>query len=114
MVTAGAASVITGAAVLEAAQHMSATAAGPDGWRPVELRHMPGNTAEWLVALYRGAEAGAPWPAPMLDGKAACVLKRDTDQSDPPSCRVLVILSAVYRRWAQLRLRSLNDWVAAW
>ena len=50
----------------------------------------------------------------MTQAKAAFLVKDPKKVEDPLSYRVLLILSGIYRRWASLRLRQMDDWVAQW
>ena len=59
-------------------------------------------------------EEGGDWPEAMREAKAAFLVKDPSKVEDPLAYRVLLILAAVYRRWASLRLRHLEGWVAQW
>ena len=50
----------------------------------------------------------------VTEGKATFLIK-DTDcLDDPLSYRVLLILAALYRAWARLRLHDMRPWIASW
>ena len=59
-------------------------------------------------------EAGAPWPTDTTQARAAFLSKTGKPSDDPLEHRVLLILAVCYRRWANLRLRDVQDWVLSW
>jgi hypothetical protein len=59
-------------------------------------------------------ERGADWPSATVQAKAVFLAKEDKVSADPLDYRVLLILSAVYRRWAASRLHQLEEWTQAW
>eukprot|EP00969_Alexandrium_andersonii_P283777 12546481-Alexandrium_andersonii.AAC.1 len=72
---------------------------------------MPSIAFEWLARLYTAIESGADWPKPVLLAKAAFLPKEEGEAPAPLKHRVLTIASAVYRRWASMRLQDLQPWV---
>ena len=59
-------------------------------------------------------EETARWPKEMSKARAAFMQKNPDKDTDPLQYRVLTILSAVYRRWASLRLYDMQDWTDEW
>eukprot|EP00969_Alexandrium_andersonii_P097201 4290538-Alexandrium_andersonii.AAC.1 len=53
---------LSGGRVRRRAMAGPATSAGPDGWMPSELRHLPAIAFDMLAALYNAVEDGAAWP----------------------------------------------------
>eukprot|EP00969_Alexandrium_andersonii_P162200 7169210-Alexandrium_andersonii.AAC.1 len=58
-------------------------------------------------------EAGARLPAQLLQARCAWLSKTHTASSDPMSYRGLLLLSTVYRNYAE-RLFHLRAWISAW
>ena len=59
-------------------------------------------------------EDGAPWPSSTNEGRLAFMSKDIKTLDDVLAYRLLSILSALYRRWATVRLRNLKQWIATW
>ena len=59
---------------------------------------------------------GAPWPWPRATtvARAAFLCKDPEKAQDPMQYRVLRIVSALYRRWAAIRLETLRPWIGKW
>ena len=53
-------------------------------------------------------------PKGIAVAKAAFLAKDPGKLEDPLSYRVLLILPALYRRWASIRLRAMDRWVDTW
>ena len=71
--------------------------AGLDGFRPAELALVSHRVAHWLCVLLSRVEGGSPWPCDLEVAKAHGISKPGTDDLDPLSFRVLLILLALYR-----------------
>ena len=67
-----------------------------------------------MADMYNNIEQGADWPDGMSKARAAFMQKDENSNDDPTKFRVLLILSAPYRRWAGIRLRTLMEWIATW
>ena len=101
--------------VWETITNAPATAAGPDGWLPADLRVCSPQAIRWLTNLYNLVEEGESWPKDIMKARAVALAK-----TEPPSIddvfqyRLLLMLPAVYRIWAKARLRALKPWVKEW
>ena len=60
--------------------HAPATAAGPDGWMPADLRVCSGQAIRWLTNMYNLIEEGEPWPKDIMKARAVALAK-----TEPPS-----------------------------
>ena len=87
-------------------------AGGPYGWMPDELTLISRGAVERLAAMLNKIEDGADWPKGMTYARAAYLAKDAQNREDPLAYRVLLILPAIYRRWASARLAALEDWIA--
>ena len=65
--------------------------------------------AGFLASMLNKFENGMKWPSHLLQGKAAFLAKDPTKLDDPLSYRVLLLLPVVYRRWAAMRLDTMQD-----
>ena len=92
----------------------SNSVAGLDPFAPKDLTLLSEGCSEWIAALLNLVEEGAPWPEDLLKGKAAFLSKDAERTDDPLAYRVLLILPAIYRRWASARLHELKQWIAEW
>ena len=95
---------------LDAAQ----SAAGPDGFEPAEMRMLSDAAYQGIADLFNLVEDGAPWPATLNKARAAFLEKNPEHRGDPTSLRVLLMLPAIYRRWAAIRLITLRPWIEQW
>ena len=85
-----------------------------DRWAPADFALLPDEAFEWLAKLLRLIEDGKPWPAHLSHTKAAYMEKDPEDRMNPVAYRVLQLLPNLYRRWAAMRLRDLEDLVQEW
>jgi hypothetical protein len=85
-----------------------------DGWTPADLSVISPTAAEHLAEMLNKVEAGAPWPKHLPTAKAVFLAKDPHELDDPMGFRVLTILPTIYRKWASLRLASMDDWVKTW
>ena len=67
-----------------------------------------------IASLLNIIEGGAQWPRGTAKGKAVYMQKDESKPDDPMAQRVLMMLPALYRRWAGCRLTAMRDWVAKW
>ena len=88
--------------------------AGLDHFTPQDLTYLSDDTYAWIATMLNLIEQGAPWPRDLLRGKAAYLSKDSEKTEDPLAYRVLLILPAVYRRWAAARLHTLKPWIRTW
>eukprot|EP00969_Alexandrium_andersonii_P255721 11303743-Alexandrium_andersonii.AAC.1 len=85
-----------------------------DAWHPAELAHMSPLAADWLTRMLKLVEATGQWPRQLARARAVYLSKSTTPSYDALSYRVLLIMAAVYRRWAAMRLQDLAPWVRQW
>ena len=91
------------------------TAGGPDGFAPTDFKGLSHQGIRWLTNLLNLIEATGQWPSATLFGRVVTLSKQDVPSvTDPMAYRLLTMLSALYRLWAKLRLRSLRAWIEAW
>ena len=57
---------------------------------------------------------GKAWPKQMHTARAAFLPKEEGGSQDPLEYRVLLMLPAVYRMWAKVRLSHLAPWIKEW
>ena len=105
---------VTTQAVYDVFKHGKKSAAGLDSWEPEELSLMSWEACAWTAALYRMIENGASWPQGTQHARAAFLEKDGSVPGEVQSYRILLIMSALYRKWATMRLRDLEGWVAQW
>ena len=86
-------------------------AAGPDGWRPDELKDLPDEALATLCELYAVVEATGEWPTKLSSNLVAMLSKNGT--ADPSDRRPIVLLSAVYRLWAAARAAEMRTWLVS-
>ena len=94
--------------------HIANTAGGLDGWRPEDLKLLSPMVFKRMTDILNAIEAGAPWPTPLLNGRAAFLAKDPEQLEDPLGYRPLLVLPVLYRCWAGYRLHSLQPWVKEW
>ena len=86
-------------------------AAGPDGWRPDELKDLPDEALATLCEFYAVVEATGGWPAKLSSNLVAMLSKNGTP--DPSDRRPIVLLSAIYRLWAAARAAEMRAWLVS-
>ena len=92
---------------------LAPTAAGPDGFAPADLRGLSHQARRWLTNLLNLVEGQGAWPEAMLYGRVVALAKdAEPSAEDPMRYRLLTMLAAVYRVWAKIRLRDMEQWVA--
>ena len=69
--------------------------------------------ADLLARFLRAIEGGAAGPPEFACARTVFLGKTTEFSLDPLDNRVVFVCSAVYRRWAALRLRHLGPWVAS-
>ena len=94
--------------------HVANTAGGMDGWRPEDFKLLSPLAFKAMADILNAIEAGAPWPAPLLNGRAAFLAKDPEQLEDPLGYRPLLVLPVLYRCWAGYRLHTLQPWVKEW
>ena len=87
---------------------------GLDSWQPRVFSYLANVAYQGLADLLNAIENGLSWPKDLLEARAAFLSKSSTPDLSPLEYRVLLILPALYRRWANVRLRDTHDWVCRW
>ena len=90
------------------------SAAGTDGFEPGEMAMLSRSAYQIIADLLNLVEEGESWPDGMNEERAVFMEKETDNVDDPLKFRVLKILPALYRRWAALRLRALDEWLQKW
>ena len=84
-----------------------------DGWEWRDLKAFPVAWFDWLADVLSGVELDGVWPEGLLDAYITMIPKADGDAA-PLGQRPLCVLPVVYRIWASVRLRHLDDWLRSW
>ena len=93
----------------------SNSTAGPDGWKPSELKWMSKTFCKWLAVIFNLAEKGNGWPKDLLCARSAYISKEEEPNiKDLLKYRVITVLPAVYRAWSRMRYNHCSDWAATW
>ena len=95
-------------------RHGRKTVAGMDSWEPAELALLSDRLCHAVSLMYNDIEAGSEWPKGTERAKAAFLEKEGAVVGEVMSYRVLLIMSALYRKWATIRLDMLQPWVQQW
>ena len=69
---------------------------------------------KWLAAWFDTIEETKKWPKDQRRTRAVFLCKDVNDAGNPMAYRMLKITSALYRLWASVRMKDLEDWVATW
>ena len=85
-----------------------------DGWQPAELALVSWNTCVWIKELFKMIEAGKPWPKSCLHAMVRYLEKEGSKMGEVMSFRPLTITVPIYRRWAAIRLKSMQAWIDEW
>eukprot|EP00969_Alexandrium_andersonii_P119308 5274647-Alexandrium_andersonii.AAC.1 len=105
---------ITPSQIVKVMRDSPLSAKGPDMWAMEDLKHITHEAAAYLAMMFQAIERGCGWPEQLLIGRALYLGKGQNDTGCPCNYRVLSILSHVYRKWAVLRLKALESWIAGW
>ena len=100
--------------VWENFQAIVPSAAGMDGWEPMELKLFSREMCAWTAVLLHLIEDCAPWPVSTRHAKIAYLEKQGSIPGEVMSYRPLTIMAPLYRRWASMRLKCLDGWVNTW
>ena len=90
------------------------TAGGMDGWQPAELALASWNMSFWIRELYKMVEDGRPWPQSCRHAMVRYLEKDGSKMGEAMSFRPLTITVPIYRRWAAIRLKSMQGWIEGW
>ena len=84
-----------------------------DGVKKGDLIILSPLCLDLIANLLNAIEEGAAWPQPCNAVRTAFFSKGEDDLS-PQGFRGLAILSKLYRMWAGIRLRHVDEWVDSW
>lgn len=90
------------------------SAPGLDNWSPGDFALLPLAAHTHMAHLLNLIEEGHPWPEQLAIAKASFLAKDPDKLEEPLSYRILLVLPALYRRWASTRLKDIEDWVEDW
>jgi len=89
-------------------------AGGGDGWVGEEFRRWPPELLAPTARLLQAVEASGSWPQLLASAEVVLLPKPGGDSGDPLSRRPITLLPVLYRAWARLRRRSVDDWRPQW
>ena len=75
---------------------------------------MSREACRYVALLYNLIEESAPWPQGTQKARAAFLEKDARRQGEVMNYRILLMLSALYRKWASIRLNTMQSWVNRW
>eukprot|EP00969_Alexandrium_andersonii_P357585 15449150-Alexandrium_andersonii.AAC.1 len=64
--------------------------------------------------MLQAIEGGMQWPGQLRQARCAYLAKTEQPSEEALDFRGLLILPAIYRLWARLRLRQLTPWIESW
>ena len=105
---------ITPAQVAEAFRDMGKIAAGIDSWEPAELSWFSDQACKCTARLYNMIEKGAKWPEGAEKARAAFLEQDSNKHGQVMNYRILLMLSALCRKWAAIRLSAMQPWINKW
>ena len=89
--------------------------AGPDMWRPRELRCLGPIYCGWIAEIINMAEDGLGWPEDLECATIAYISKEPTPNvRDMLKYKVITIPPSIYRVRARTRYRRTADWAEQW
>ena len=83
-------------------------------WTPEDLALISDMAYHQLAMMLNAIEEGAPWPEQLLHATAIWLAKDPDVVCDALNHRILLIGSAIYRKYATTRLRHCKPWVKQW
>lgn len=90
------------------------SAASIDGWHPAELALVSYEAARWIAELFDLIEEDEEWPKATVHAKIAYLEKEGSRPGEAMSYRPITISSPLYRVWAAMRLRDMEQWISSW
>ena len=100
--------------VYESFREISESAGAMDGWHPKELAYLSPGICGHIATMLKQIEEGAPWPESTGHARVVFLEKVGAAIGEVMSYRPLTITSPLYRSWATMRLRSIEEWAVAW
>ncbi len=85
-----------------------------DGWRPAELALASYEISRWIAELFEPIEEGEEWPQAVTHAQIAYLEKEGSKPGEAMSYRPITISSPMYRVWAAMRLRDMEQWISTW
>ena len=92
----------------------NSSAPGMDAWTKHDLSWLSDLGYQWLTKCYNTIEATHQWPSAMAHARAVFLSKDTEDMGNPMAYRILKITSVLYRLWASIRVKHLEQWIATW
>ena len=92
----------------------NSSAPGMDAWTKHDLSWLSDLGYQWLTKCYNTIEATHQWPSAMAHARAVFLSKDTEDMGNPMAYRILKITSVLYRLWASIRIKHLEQWIATW
>ena len=86
-------------------------AAGMDGWRYHDLKHLPPTGWVFFRLVAMTAEAFGKWPTPISCVSLSTIPKGNTPFLDADNVRAIGITSIVYSLWSSVRFLHISDWM---
>ena len=105
---------IDGPMVYESFRKISESAGAMGGWHPKELAYLSPGICGHIATMLKQIEEGAPWPESTKHARVVFLEKVGAAIGEVMSYRPLTITSPLYRAWATMRLRSIEEWTVAW
>ena len=91
-----------------------ASAGGLDVWTVLDMTLLSDITLQKIVDRLNAIEEGTKSPVCMTETRAVFLNKHPEDAANPLAYRIMKITSAIYRQWANTRLKDLEGWVSMW
>lgn len=85
-----------------------------DGWHPAELTLVSYETARWIAELFELIEEGADWPQAATHATIAYLETEGGKPGEAMSYRPITISAPIYRVWAAMRLKDMEQWISTW
>ena len=104
---------LNGQVLYDAEASKYASAGSLDGWNWRELKALPVCWFDGLAAILRLTEETGVWPEGLFDAYMVMIPKAEGN-STPLGQRPLSVLPVVYRLWATVRLKHLQEWCDSW
>ena len=90
---------------------MGDSAGAMDGWAMKEMGLMSLETCRMVAVMLNQIEGGARWPKSAVHARIIYLEKEGAVMGKVMSYRPITISAPIYRSWAALRLKDLQEWV---
>ena len=85
-----------------------------NGWQPKELSYFSLKICGHIAVMLNQIEAGSPWPTSTRHARVVYLEKAEAAVGEVMSYRPLTITAPLYRAWATMRLKGMEEWIATW